>query len=90
MAVKNAENEVVWGHSRSSPMPTFNRAHTTSYSTLIETMRLVEEISRFFVIFQMAAAAILNFQKFEILMVFPLQGANMRHHAKFHLNRSNG
>ena len=25
-----------------------------------------------FVIFQMAAAAILNFQKFEILMVFPL------------------
>ena len=37
-----------------------------------------------FVIFQMAAAAILNFQKFEILMVFPLYGANMRHHAKFH------
>jgi len=29
----------------------------------------------------MAAAAILNFQKFEILMVFPLSGANMRHHA---------
>jgi len=25
-----------------------------------------------FVIFQMAAAAILNFKKFEILMVFPL------------------
>jgi len=25
-----------------------------------------------FVVFQMAAAAILNFQKFEILMVFPL------------------
>jgi len=25
-----------------------------------------------FVIFQMAAAAILNFQKFEILMIFPL------------------
>jgi len=37
-----------------------------------------------FVIFQMAAAAILSFQKFEILMVFPLQLANMRHHAKFH------
>ena len=37
-----------------------------------------------FVIFQMVAAAILNFQKFEILMVFPLQGANMRHCAKFH------
>jgi len=38
----------------------------------------------------MAAAAILNFKKFEILMVFPLQRANMRHHAKFHQNRSNG
>jgi len=43
-----------------------------------------------FVIFQMAAAIILIFQKFEILMVFPLQGANMRHCAKFHQNRSNG
>jgi len=30
------------------------------------------EISRFFVIFKMAAAAILNFQKFEILTVDPL------------------
>jgi len=37
----------------------------------------------------MAAAAILNFQKFEILMVFPLYGANIRHHAKLHQNRSN-
>ena len=43
-----------------------------------------------FVIFQTAAAAILNFQKFEILMVFPVLGANVRHHAKFHQNRSNG
>jgi len=43
-----------------------------------------------FVIFNMVAAAILNFQKFEILMVFPVYGANMRHHAKFHQNRSNG
>jgi len=41
-------------------------------------------------IFQMAAAAILNFQKFEILMVFPLYGANMRHHATFHQHWSNG
>ena len=34
---------VVWalrGHSRSSAMSPFDRAHTTSYSTLIETMRL--------------------------------------------------
>ena len=31
---------VVRGHSRSSAMSPFDRAHTTSYSTLIETMRL--------------------------------------------------
>jgi len=43
-----------------------------------------------FVIFQMAAAAILNFQKFKILMVFPLQRANMRHCAECHQNRSTG
>ena len=32
--------EVVRGHSRSSVMSPFGRAHTTSYSTLIETMCL--------------------------------------------------
>ena len=31
---------VVRGHSRSSAMSLFDRAHTTSYSTLMETMRL--------------------------------------------------
>ena len=31
---------VVRGHPRSSEMSPFDRAHTTSYSTLIETMRL--------------------------------------------------
>ena len=31
---------VVRGHSRSTAMSTFDRARTTSYSTLIETMRL--------------------------------------------------
>ena len=31
---------VVRGHSRSSAMSPFDRAHMTSYSTLIETMRL--------------------------------------------------
>jgi len=39
----NAENGVVWavrGHSKSTAMSRFDRAHTTSYSTLIETMRL--------------------------------------------------
>ena len=30
----------VRGHSKSSAMSTFDRAHTTSYSTLIETMRI--------------------------------------------------
>jgi len=31
---------VVRGHSRSTAMPLFDRAHTTSYLTLIETMYL--------------------------------------------------
>ena len=30
----------VRGHSRSSAMPPFDKAHTTSYLTLIETTRL--------------------------------------------------
>jgi len=38
----------------------------------------------------MAAAAILDVQKYQILTVDPLPGANMRHHVKFHQNRSNG
>jgi len=38
--VQNAENGAVRGHSRSSAMSPFDRAHTTSYSTLIETMHL--------------------------------------------------
>jgi len=37
----------------------------------------------------MAAAAILDFQKFEILTVDPLYEANMRHCTNFHQNRSN-
>ena len=47
--VKNAQNGAVWGHPRSSEMSPFDRAHTTSFSTLIETMRLsctVLEIQR--------------------------------------------
>jgi len=31
---------VIRGHSKSWAMPPFDRAHTTSYSTLIENMRL--------------------------------------------------
>ena len=42
------------------------------------------------VIFKMAAAAVLDFQKFEILRIYPLQGLNVRHRGKFHQNRSNG
>jgi len=38
----------------------------------------------------MAAAAILVFQKFKILTVGPLYGANMRQRAKVHQNRWNG
>jgi len=37
----------------------------------------------------MAVAAILDFQKFEILTVDSLWGASLRHRAKFHQNRSN-
>jgi len=40
MAVQNAENGVARGHARSLAMPPFDRAHMTSYSTLIETMCL--------------------------------------------------
>jgi len=38
----------------------------------------------------MTAAAILVFEKFEILMICPPYWANLRHRAKFHQNRSNG
>ena len=40
MVVKNAENGVVLVYSRSPAMSPFDRAHTTSYSTLIETLLL--------------------------------------------------
>ena len=39
-----------------------------------------------FVIIKMAAAAILDFQKFKILMVDALYRAIVRQHAKFHQN----
>ena len=40
---EKCKNEVVWGvrgHPRSSETSPFDRAHMTSYSTLIETVRL--------------------------------------------------
>jgi len=43
-----------------------------------------------FVIFKVAAAAILVFQKSGILTGGPLKGAKMCHHTKFHQNRSSG
>jgi len=43
-----------------------------------------------FVIFKMAAVAIFDFQKFEILTTCLLPGANVRYLAKFYQNRSNG
>jgi len=43
-----------------------------------------------FVIFMIAAAAILGFQKFQILTVCSPQEGSLRHRAKFHQNRSNG
>jgi len=36
MAVQNTENGVIRGHSMSTAMPPFDRAHTTTYSTLTE------------------------------------------------------
>ena len=50
----------------------------------------VVQISQFFVIFKMAAAAILDFQKFDILTVIPLYVASVRHQSKFRHNPSNG
>jgi len=38
----------------------------------------------------MASAAILYFQKFQLLTVDPLPGTNVRHRAKSHQNLSNG
>jgi len=46
-------------------------------------------ISRFVWLFKMTTTAILFF-KFQILTVCPLSGANLRHRATFHQNRSNG
>ena len=44
----------------------------------------VAVISRFLVILKMVAAAILDFQKFEMLSVCPLWWASLHHRARFH------
>jgi len=43
-----------------------------------------------FVSFQDGGRRHLGFQQFKILTIEPLPGANIRHRAKFHQNRSNG
>jgi len=43
-----------------------------SIPNFVKIGQTIADISRFFVIFSMLAAAILNFQKFEILTAFPL------------------
>jgi len=48
------------------------------------------DIAIYLVVFQDDDRAILVFEKFEILTVCPLLEANLRHHAKFDQNRSNG
>jgi len=47
MAVQHAENWVVWGHSRSWAMSSFDRAHTTSYATLTERHGYLVWFSRY-------------------------------------------
>ena len=46
------------------------------------------DIAIFVIFFKMAAVAILDFQKFNIFTVRPVPGVNVRHHAKFHHDRS--
>jgi len=66
------------------------RPFCISVPNLVEITQTVAEISRFLWFFQMVTVAILDFQKFKILTVEPVQGANMRHHVKFHQDWSNG
>jgi len=61
-----------------------------SVQNFVKISQTIAELSRFLWFFKMAAAAILDFQKFKILTVDPLLGANMRHDSKFHQNRWNG
>jgi len=63
------------------------------YITVPDFMKLVQPLLRygnFSFFFNMAAAAILDFQKLEILTVRRMQGANMHHHTKFRQKQSNG
>jgi len=40
MATQNVEIDMLWGNPKSPAVSPFNRVPTTSYSTLIKTMRL--------------------------------------------------
>jgi len=59
-----------------------------SYILYFNICHTVAEILEFFVFLKMAAAAILDFQKLEILTVAPLYGPNVCHRTEFHQNRS--
>jgi len=69
---------------------TFQETHFESWYHISQRWSKRCEDIAIIVIFNMTAAAIWYFGKFEILTVWPLWGANMRHRAKFHQNRSNG
>ena len=67
MGVQNAENGVVRGHSRSSAMSPFDREHTTSCSTLIETMCRFRDIADYL-------SKVANFDPLHLHLAHP-QGA---------------
>jgi len=61
-----------------------------AYQVLYRSIKPLWRYHDFCVLYKIAAADILDFQKFKILTIDPLPGANMRHHTKFHQNRKIG
>ena len=66
------------------------RTFCISIPNFVKIGQTIAEISRFLLFFNMAAAAILDYQKLKILTVDPVPGANVRLRAKFHQDRWNG
>ena len=60
-----------------------------SIPNFVKIGQTIAEISRFLLFFNMAAAAIFDYQKFKILTIDPVPGANVRLRAKFHQDRWN-
>ena len=73
-------------NGRSGQEANFASVYQTSQRS-VKPLRRYREVGDFF---KMAAATILDFQKFKSLTVHPVPGANMRHLAKFHQDRWNG